>query len=242
MRRVRRIRAVTTAFTPGSAAAAEVSMFRIAAVGESALRTMRPWSMPGRSMSSVNTERPGQLGEAVEARLAPADDAEVRPGGPWGSVPAAPVAAWAAICRIACATAFLTLMCPVQRQITPASASLMARSSGSGLVFSRPMALMIRPGVQTPHCTAPSSRKACCSGCSWPSRSTPSMVVMDRPSHSTARVMQESIARPALVVDRAHAAAAAGAAALGARQAQAVADDLVERLGRAHGDLVAGRR
>src|SRR6266852_679781 len=38
------------------------------------------------------------------------------------------------------------------------------------------------PGVQYPHCAAPSSAKACCRGCSVAPLAIPSMVVIARPS------------------------------------------------------------
>src|SRR5215813_5350637 len=55
---------------------------------------------------------------------------------------------------------------------------------------------MICPEVQKPHWKPSCSMDAAWSGWSWPSRSTPSMVVMRLPSCIAAKVMQDSPRRP----------------------------------------------
>ena len=72
--------------------------------------------------------------------------------------------------------AILTLIWPVQRQIAPARASLISSSLGLVLTSNSAFAVMIRPGVQKPHCTAPYSRNADCTGCNSLPSSMPSIV------------------------------------------------------------------
>ena len=54
------------------------------------------------------------------------------------------------------------------------------------------------PGVQYPHCTAPSSTNAFCSGCSSPRRARPSMVATSDPSASFASTRHAFTARPSM--------------------------------------------
>src|SRR5262249_55125713 len=71
---------------------------------------------------------------------------------------------------------------PVQRQRLPESASRTSSSDGSGERSSRSAAATTSPGVQNPHCTAPVSTKARCTGCSSASVARPSTVVTSCPS------------------------------------------------------------
>ena len=53
---------------------------------------------------------------------------------------------------------------PVQRQRLPESASRISSSDGSGTRRRRSAAATTKPGVQKPHCTAPASANASCTG------------------------------------------------------------------------------
>ena len=60
-----------------------------------------------------------------------------------------------------------------------------------GVLLQQPVARMIMPGVQKPHCRPCSMRKPSCSGCSEPSAlAMPSMVVILAPSACTANMVQ----------------------------------------------------
>src|SRR5690606_12106360 len=80
---------------------------------------------------------------------------------------------------------------PVQRQRLPSSPSRTACSSGSGFSDNRSSDCMIIPGVQKPHCNAWLSSKAFCTGCSSPSRASPSIVVISALSAWTASTEQD---------------------------------------------------
>src|ERR1700744_4396748 len=73
------------------------------------------------------------------------------------------------------------------------------RSGSSPACPSRisPIALMIWPGVQNPHCRPSWAMKAAWRGCNSPPRAaTPSIVRMSAPSRLTAKARQELIRRP----------------------------------------------
>src|SRR5699024_10759169 len=64
----------------------------------------------------------------------------------------------AAVC-----TAFIILVYPVHRQRLPPSAVLTSSSVGTWFIPSKnDLEDTINPGVQYPHCVAPSSTNACC--------------------------------------------------------------------------------
>src|SRR5215813_6389240 len=69
-------------------------------------------------------------------------------------------------------------------------------SVGCGLLSSNAFAAKIIPGVQNPHCTAPYSAKAFCTGCNCSPWASPSMVVTSRPWASSAKIRQESTVLP----------------------------------------------
>src|SRR5437773_1814332 len=71
-------------------------------------------------------------------------------------------------------------------------------SLGSGFWESRSTAVMIKPGVQKPHCSPCLSQNACCSGCRSPSWLNPSIVLIALPSACTARTVQLLIAWPSI--------------------------------------------
>src|SRR5262249_34826561 len=52
------------------------------------------------------------------------------------------------------------------------------------------------PAGQTPHCMAPASMNACCTGWSWPSFSSPSTVVIGLPATAWSLVRQERVGCP----------------------------------------------
>ena len=106
-----------------------------------------------------------------------------------------------------------------------------AGSDGFGLSFSRLTADMIMPGVQKPHWRPCSSQKPSCSGCSWPSLASPSMVVTSEPSACTANIVQDFDAA-AVEQHRAGAALAGVAADVGAGQIQLFAKEVDEQCAR----------
>src|SRR5215469_18763050 len=55
---------------------------------------------------------------------------------------------------------------------------------------------MIMPEVQYPHCIAPSSRKACWTGCRWSPLASPSMVIVDLSATVLTGIWQERRAFP----------------------------------------------
>jgi len=85
---------------------------------------------------------------------------------------------------------------PVQRQRLPLSASWICGSVGVGFLSSSARAESIMPGWQNPHCSAPQSAKARCTGSSPWAPASPSMVTISRSWASCASVMQERIASP----------------------------------------------
>src|SRR5207244_12239569 len=67
---------------------------------------------------------------------------------------------------------------------------------GRGLPASSSQAERIMPGVQNPHCRPCCSQNACCTGWSFPSCASPSMVVTERPSTCTAKSEHDFTAAP----------------------------------------------
>ena len=94
------------------------------------------------------------------------------------------------------------------------------RPLGAALRASRSCVATISPGVQNPHCTAPASRNASCTGCSSSSPASPSTVTTVRPSAWPAATRHEHDER-AVEVDRARAALALLAGVLGAGKRRA---------------------
>src|SRR5215472_5501788 len=88
--------------------------------------------------------------------------------------------------------------CVPQRQIFPCIPCTISASLGLGLFFSRDTADIIIPGVQYAHCIAPSSRNACCTGCSRSSVANPSIVTMALPASVAIGVMHDRCARPSI--------------------------------------------
>src|SRR5690606_37314106 len=74
-------------------------------------------------------------------------------------------------------------------------ASSMSSSVGFGLLSSTAFAARIWPDWQSPHCGAPASIHACCSGCGFSSSPRPSIVVTSLPATAESGVTQ---ARPGL--------------------------------------------
>ena len=111
----------------------------------------------------------------------------------------------------------------------PDSASFVSSAVGAGLGSSRWCTATISPGVQNPHCTAPSVRNACCTSVSAPSGARPSTVTIS--ASDGGRGHHEARAdRSAVEQHRAAAALALLARALGAGQSEALAQDVEEAL------------
>ena len=85
---------------------------------------------------------------------------------------------------------------PVQRQRFPESASRISSSLGSGTRRRRSAAATTKPGVQNPHCTAPASANASCTGWSSPSAPSPSTVTTSWPSACAASTRHEQTSSP----------------------------------------------
>ena len=85
---------------------------------------------------------------------------------------------------------------PVQRQRLPDSASRISSSLGLGTRASRSAVATTRPGVQKPHCTAPASTNAACTGCSSSSSARPSTVTTAWPSACAASTRQAQTSVP----------------------------------------------
>ena len=104
------------------------------------------------------------------------------------------------------------------------------------------MTVVMKPGVQKPHCRAWQSRNACCTG---PSRRRgarqPSTVVIAAPSRLTANSRQERTGR-AVDQDRAGAADAVLAADVGAGQPEVVAERVGEQPAGRQLEARTGRR
>jgi hypothetical protein len=81
------------------------------------------------------------------------------------------------------------------RQTFPASSAAILASSGLLVLLSRAAVAVSQPGVQYPHCMAPISSQACCTGCRIPSSAKPSTVVTRWPATSAAGVMHDVTAR-----------------------------------------------
>jgi len=79
-------------------------------------------------------------------------------------------------------------------QRLPSIASAIVWREGFGSASSRRMRVHDHPGCAVAHWKPPCSTNACCSGCSVPSRASPSMVVTSFPSTSLSEVRQERTA------------------------------------------------
>ena len=103
------------------------------------------------------------------------------------------------------------------------------RRTGRACARSRSAVATTRPGVQKPHCTAPASTNACCTGCSASPSASPSTVVTSWPSACAAstRHAQTSVA---VEQHRARAALALLARVLRAREAELLAQREEQRL------------
>ena len=103
------------------------------------------------------------------------------------------------------------------------------RRSATALRASRSCVATISPGVQNPHCTAPASRNASCTGCSSSSRREPfdghDLAPLGLPRRDQARAHQHAVE-----VDRARPALALLARVLGARQRHPLAQHVQQRL------------
>ena len=93
----------------------------------------------------------------------------------------------------AAAIACIILFYPVHRQTLPSSAFFISESVGLGVSLSRAVMVNTMPGVQKPHCTAPFSKKLCCTFVRCSPCARPSMVVISASWQSTARVRHERI-------------------------------------------------
>ena len=92
------------------------------------------------------------------------------------------------------------------RQTFPASSAAILASSGRETRLSSAAVAVSQPGVQYPHCIAPVSSQACCTGCSRPSSASPSTVVIRWPATSAAGVEHAVTARrPISTVQAPHA-------------------------------------
>ena len=111
------------------------------------------------------------------------------------------------------------------RQMFPASSAAILASSGLVTRFSRAAVAVSQPGVQYPHCIAPCSSQACCTGCSTPSSARPSTVVIRWPAAS-ADGRDARGHRAAADQHRAGAAGALAAAELRAGDAQVIPQHL----------------
>src|SRR4030095_7013444 len=85
----------------------------------------------------------------------------------------------------------------------PETASSMSSAVGLVVRSSSAFTEIMYPGVQSPHCTAPVSMKACCTGCSLSPSATPSMVVISAPLASAARVTHELMGLPLSMIEQA---------------------------------------
>src|SRR6267378_156505 len=92
--------------------------------------------------------------------------------------------------------AFKMFWYPVQRQVFPAMALRICCSVGLLFLLSRCSVERSSPGVQNPHCSPWHSAKAFCTGCSAPSRASPSTVVISLPSAIGANSVQDFTVRP----------------------------------------------
>src|SRR5882757_394512 len=96
----------------------------------------------------------------------------------------------------ACCTATTMRGCVPQRHMLPCNDCAISAADGVGFFCSSATLLMIMPEVQYAHWKAPASRNASCTGCSAPSFSSPSMVVMDFPAASPTGNKHERLGVP----------------------------------------------
>ena len=150
-------RAVTTALTPGSASAFEVSIDLMRACG-CGLRKTLPQIMPGMVVSAAKAARPVTL-----------------------STPSGRMVRWpihlllvtifivppccSRMSAAVSSTARTILSYPVHRHRLPASQNRTSSSLGCEFLRSNASDATSMPDVQMPHCSAAVSRNFCCSGC-----------------------------------------------------------------------------
>ena len=207
-------RAVTTAFTPGSFSAFEVSIDLMRACG-CGLRNTLPQIMPGMVVSAANWARPVTLSM------------------PSGRMVRWPIHLLLVTRFIGLAPAFIARAFR-RRFPSPRGRSCHSRCTGrdcrrarSGLPprsgpdssCSSASEATSMPEVQMPHCSAAISRNFCCSGCSLSPCAMPSMVRISW-SLRFDREHQAGADQPIVERDRAGAAIAGGAAFLGAGERQ----------------------
>src|SRR5208282_6773484 len=85
---------------------------------------------------------------------------------------------------------------PVQRQRLPLNAARISSSVGSGFTVSRCFTVIMKPGVQYPHCAPPQSPYAFWIAARLPCSLMPSTVVISGPSQLKASSVQASIGVP----------------------------------------------
>ena len=107
------------------------------------------------------------------------------------------------------------------------------RRPADGSRASRSCTATSSPGVQKPHCTAPVSRKAVCTGCSSSSVASPSTVTTSRPCAWPAATRQAHTTS-AVEVDRARPALALLAGVLGPGQPEPLTQDVEQALALPH--------
>ena len=175
---------VSTACTPAASSAAErsIAATRACACG---LRSVWPQSIPGRVRSLAYANSPVVFGDAVDAAHALADAAELelarRRTRRRCSSRARPRPHGVEDLRVAGAAAEVAGRAPrgSRRRSDPASAA------------SRSAVATTSPGVQKPHCTAPASTNASCTGC----RPSPAAEPLDRDDVVPVRLRREHEAR-----------------------------------------------
>ena len=69
-------------------------------------------------------------------------------------------------------------------------------SLGQGSCAKSAVAAMMRPGMQKPHCIAPVSRNACCTGEGLPAQAKPSIVVTRIPETLSTKERQDRTGSP----------------------------------------------
>src|ERR1044072_1460086 len=81
----------------------------------------------------------------------------------------------------------------------PSSAWRICSAEGLLLLASSALVAKIIPGVQKPHCSPCLAQNASCTGSSFPSGATPSIVVPDEPSACAARHVHDFTATPSSI-------------------------------------------
>lgn len=87
---------------------------------------------------------------------------------------------------------------PVQRHRFPLMARRISSSVGSGLFSSRTLTVIMKPGVQYPHCAPPVAPHSFWRAVKRPSSATPSTVVISLPSQEVASNVQASMGIPSI--------------------------------------------